>query len=141
MHASRILQSGTTAIQRRNHELAQRSFYDPLTALRTAFLKAMSERSKAELRPTDTFARLGGDESIALLPDVGTQSSALSIAQKLAEAVQASNHVHSLPTRCTASMGIGVYQKDGQSSHELMARVDAAMYGSQSAWPQSNLPR
>lgn len=93
-----------------------------------AFLKAMSVRCKSELRPTDTFARLGGDEFIALLPDVGTRAAAMIVAQKLAEAVHASNHVHSLPISCTASMGIGLYPADGQSTNELMARVDAAMY-------------
>ncbi len=93
-----------------------------------AFLKAMSHRCKSELRPTDTFARLGGDEFVALLPDVGTRADALTVAKKLAEAVHAANHVHTLPISCTASMGIGVYPEDGQSTNELMARVDAAMY-------------
>ena len=93
-----------------------------------AFLKVMSARCKSELRPTDTFARLGGDEFIALLPDAGSRAGALIVAKKLAEAVHASNHVHSLPISCTASMGIGVYPEDGQSTNELMARVDAAMY-------------
>ena len=93
-----------------------------------AFLKAMSHRCKSELRPVDTFARLGGDEFIALLPNVGSRDNALIVARKLAEAVHASNHVHSLPVSCTASMGIGLYPEDGQSTNELMARVDAAMY-------------
>ena len=92
-----------------------------------AFLKAMSVRCKSELRKTDTFARLGADEFIVLLPDVGSRASALIDARKLAEAVHASNHVHSLPISCAASMGIGVYLEDGQSTNELMARVDAAM--------------
>ena len=93
-----------------------------------AFLKAMSHRCKSELRPTDTFARLGGDEFVALLPDVGSLADALTVARKLAEAVHAANHVHTLPISCTASMGIGLYPQDGQSTNELMARVDAAMY-------------
>lgn len=93
-----------------------------------AFLKAMTHRCKSELRPVDTFARLGGDEFIALLPNVGSRENALIVARKLAEAVHAANHVHSLPISCTASMGIGLYPADGQSTNELMARVDAAMY-------------
>ncbi len=92
------------------------------------FLKAMSLRCKSALRPTDTFARLGGDEFIALLPDVGTRDDALVVARKLAEAVHASNHVHSLPISCTASLGVGLYPDDGQATNELIARVDAAMY-------------
>jgi len=98
-----------------------------------AFLKAMSHRCKSELRPTDTFARLGGDEFIALLPDVGSIDNALTVAKKLAEAVHAANHVHTLPISCTASMGIGLYPADGQSTNELMARVDAAMYEAKAA--------
>ena len=92
------------------------------------FLKAVSRRCKSELRPTDTFARLGGDEFIALLPDVGSRANAFTVAKKLAEAVHAANHVHTLPISCTASMGIGLYPDDGLSTNELMARVDAAMY-------------
>lgn len=93
-----------------------------------AFLKAMSHRCKTELRPTDTFARLGGDEFIALLPNVANANDALVVARKLADAVHAANHVHTLPISCTASMGIGLYPQDGLSTNELMARVDAAMY-------------
>ena len=93
-----------------------------------AFLKAVSHRCKSELRPTDTFARLGGDEFVVLLPDVGSHADALTVAKKLAEAVHAANHVHTLPISCTASMGVGLYPEDGQSTNELMARIDAAMY-------------
>jgi diguanylate cyclase (GGDEF)-like protein len=92
------------------------------------FLKSMSTRCKTELRRIDTFARMGGDEFIALLPDVATRDAALLVAQKLAAAVHSSNHVHSLPISCTASMGVGLYPADGLSTNELMARVDAAMY-------------
>ena len=98
-----------------------------------AFLKAMSRRCKAELRPTDTFARLGGDEFIVLLPDVGSMDNALTVAKKLAEAVNIANRVHTLTTLCTASMGVGLYPTDGQSTHELMTRVDAAMYRAKAA--------
>ena len=50
------------------------------------------------------------------------------MARKLSVAVHASNHVHSLPISCTASIGVGLYPDDGKSTNELMARVDAAMY-------------
>ena len=93
-----------------------------------AFLKAMSQRCQSELRRIDTFARLGGDEFIALLPDVGRREDAIAVARKLSVAVHASNHVHSLPISCTASIGVGLYPDDGKSTNELMARVDAAMY-------------
>lgn len=92
------------------------------------FLRAMCSRCRAELRPADTFARLGGDEFIALLPNVDSRNDALVVARKLADAVHAANHVHSLPISCTASIGIGMFPEDGHATNELMARVDAAMY-------------
>jgi diguanylate cyclase (GGDEF)-like protein len=92
------------------------------------FLKVMSKRCQSELRRIDTFARLGGDEFIALLPDVSSMDDALGVARKLSAAVHASNHVHSLPISCTASLGVGLYPNDGKSTNELIARVDAAMY-------------
>lgn len=92
------------------------------------FLKEMSLRCKAELRPSDTFARLGGDEFIALLPNIDSRENALIVALKLADAVHAANHVHTLPISCTASIGIGLFPEDGLATNELMARVDAAMY-------------
>lgn len=79
-----------------------------------AFLVSMSHRCKAELAPTDTFSRLGGDEFIALLPNVSGREEAFLVARRLAQAVHAANHVQTLPISCTASMGIGVFPEDGQ---------------------------
>ena len=97
------------------------------------FLRAMSTRCRAELRATDTFARLGGDEFVVLLPHVDSREHAAIVAAKLAEAVHAANHVHTLPISCTASFGIGLYPEDGRSTNEIMARVDAAMYDAKAA--------
>lgn len=98
-----------------------------------AYLRAMAIKCKSELRATDTFARFGGDEFIALLPEVATRDHALIIARKLADAVHRANHIHSLSNCCTASMGLALYPADGQSTDELLARVDAAMYQAKAA--------
>ena len=98
-----------------------------------AYLRAMTIRCKSELRATDTFARLGGDEFIALLPEVATREDALIIARKLASAVHSANHVHSSENCCTASIGVGLYPLDGESTDQLLARVDAAMYRAKAA--------
>jgi diguanylate cyclase (GGDEF)-like protein len=98
-----------------------------------AYLRAMTVACKSELRPTDTFARLGGDEFIALLPDVATRDNALIVARKLADAVRGANHVHTLANCCSASMGVGLYPRDGDTTEALLARVDAAMYRAKAA--------
>jgi len=98
-----------------------------------AYLRSMTIRCKAELGPTDTFARLGGDEFVVLLPSIATRENALIVARKLAEAVRGANDLHSLTNCCTASMGVGLYSEDRESTTELLDRVDAAMYRAKAA--------
>ena len=59
-----------------------------------------------------------------------TMAAMIAVASLLAKgaAQQRARTIHSLPISCTASMGIGLYPEDGQSTNELMARADAAMY-------------
>lgn len=97
------------------------------------YLREIARRCKSVLRPTDTFARMGGDEFLALLPGVGARSDALAVARKLATAVRESNEVHSLETKCTASIGVVFYPLDGQNVEEMLARADAAMYAAKAS--------
>lgn len=97
------------------------------------YLQEIARRCKSVLRPTDTFARMGGDEFLALLPGVGARSDALAVARKLATAIRESNEVHSLQTKCTASIGVVFYPLDGQNVEQVLSRADTAMYSAKAS--------
>jgi diguanylate cyclase len=96
------------------------------------YLREVAARCIAALRPADTFARMGGDEFVVLLPNVDRQSDALAVAQKLSIAVREANRIHKKDTVCTASIGVGLFPFDAPTPTELIAKVDAAMYRAKS---------
>jgi diguanylate cyclase (GGDEF)-like protein len=97
------------------------------------YLQEVVRRCKAMLRPTDTFARMGGDEFLALLPGVGTREDALTVARKLAACVREANSVHALEQKCTASIGVVFYPLDGDTVEQVLDRADTAMYAAKAS--------
>ena len=104
------------------------------------YLLEVATRCMAALRPADTFARMGGDEFVVLLPGVDRQSDALAIAQKLATAVREANAKHGQTTQCTASIGVGLFPFDAASPTDLISKVDAAMYRAKSGGRDRVMP-
>jgi diguanylate cyclase (GGDEF)-like protein/PAS domain S-box-containing protein len=90
-------------------------------------LQAVSRRLRAALRPSDTVARVGGDEFIVLCENLDSQDDALQLAKRLSGALddpfKVAEHVH----RVTASVGIAVWTP-GATADDLMRDADAAMY-------------
>jgi diguanylate cyclase (GGDEF)-like protein len=90
-------------------------------------LQAVARRLRAALRPTDTVARVGGDEFVVLCEDLESQDEAITVAKRLSGALddpfKVADHTH----RVTASVGIAV-SKPNATVDELMRDADAAMY-------------
>jgi diguanylate cyclase (GGDEF)-like protein len=90
-------------------------------------LQAVSRRLRAALRPSDTVARVGGDEFVVLCEDLDSQDEALTVAKRLSGALddpfKVADHVH----RVTASVGVAVWTP-GATADDLMRDADAAMY-------------
>lgn len=91
-------------------------------------LKAVAERIKGCVRERDTVARLGGDEFAVILTGVSKESTAVSVAKKIIEAIYPPvKHGH-FELRSTASVGITLYPIDGDKPNQLLKNAEIAMY-------------
>jgi diguanylate cyclase (GGDEF)-like protein/PAS domain S-box-containing protein len=89
-------------------------------------LKAVAVRVQAALRPTDTLARIGGDEFVALCEGIDDETAAFGIASRVlaavAEPIDVSGH------EITLSVSVGVAFAFSGDAAELLRNADAAMY-------------
>jgi predicted signal transduction protein with EAL and GGDEF domain len=80
------------------------------------------------VRAGDTLARQGGDEFTILLPDLVHADDLALIADKIMDELRSPFHVAGQEFRATASVGIAVYPRDGDSADMLLKNADIAMY-------------
>jgi len=91
-------------------------------------LKAVAKRIRNVIRNEDTIARQGGDEFIIVVPMLETRDAALSVANKLLDALATPFLVGDLTLDISASIGIALYPDDGTDMEMLLKRSDEAMY-------------
>ncbi|GAB6070145.1 hypothetical protein JCM30760_12420 [Thiomicrorhabdus hydrogeniphila] len=87
----------------------------------------ISKRMLSVLREVDTLSRHGGDEFVALLPDVGEENAA-HVAEKIVHAISQKLQIDAYELFITPSIGIAVYPQDGEDMPTLLKNADAAMY-------------
>jgi diguanylate cyclase (GGDEF)-like protein len=93
-----------------------------------AVLRLAARRMTSRLRGSDTVARIGGDEFLILLPDMGKATSAGIVAESLIESLSEPYLACGKTMSIGASIGIAVYPDHGQTGTELQHRADSAMY-------------
>ncbi|MRD73026.1 EAL domain-containing protein [Rhodocyclus tenuis] len=91
-------------------------------------LKTVAQRLKHCLRAGDTLARLGGDEFTVMLPDLLHADDVVGVAEKIAQELGAPLMLGGQEFRPTASIGIAVFPRDGETVEALIAHADLAMY-------------
>ena len=89
-------------------------------------LKCVASTCAAQLRSTDLFGRIGGEEFAVCLPDTDL-SAALALAERLCAAVARQMVLPPLLPRVTASFGVSALL-DAETYAEWCARADRAMY-------------
>ncbi len=90
------------------------------------------------VRKGDTVARLGGDEFVVLLDGLGTdpaaaQAAALSVSDKIRAALADDVVIDDQNYHSTASIGVALPTRPGQSVADLLRDADLAMYHAKAA--------
>jgi diguanylate cyclase (GGDEF)-like protein len=91
-------------------------------------LKLVAQRLVGCSRKEDTVARVGGDEFVIVMGEIGALSDAQEPACKLIEAVSEAYQVNGLTLRLSTSIGIALYPDDAEAVEALIAVADSALY-------------
>jgi diguanylate cyclase (GGDEF)-like protein len=90
-------------------------------------LTIAAERLRTSLRSCDIIGRPGGDEFVALVPDV-TSSVAEQLAARLTKRLEEPYIVGSETLHCAASIGLALYPEHANTLTGLLRAADQAMY-------------
>ena len=91
-------------------------------------LKKVSERMGRLLRRSDSIARVGGDEFLLLLPEIGQDQDVIHVAQKILCSFQTPFSLDPHELSITVSIGIALYPEHGKDAESLIRNSDSAMY-------------
>jgi diguanylate cyclase (GGDEF)-like protein len=97
-----------------------------------ATLCMAADRLIAVLRPTDTVARIGGDEFVVLAPDILSDLDAMDLSARLIAALSQRATGGEEGERVTASIGIAVSIAGRGAAETLLEHADTAMYRAKS---------
>ncbi len=90
-------------------------------------LTIAAQRLRKALRSQDIIGRPGGDEFVALVPDVSA-TIADKLAIRLAKALEAPYNIGSETMICAASIGLALYPTNANTLTGLLREADQAMY-------------
>lgn len=108
----------------------------------------VARRITSCVREVDTVGRFGGDEFVVILSELDTDKAkskkqAMAVAEKIRQILGEPYRLTVLPEgelepsvvkhRCTASIGVVLFNNNGASQEDLLKLADAAMYQAKSA--------
>jgi diguanylate cyclase (GGDEF)-like protein/PAS domain S-box-containing protein len=91
-------------------------------------LAELGQRLRGTLRDSDTVARFGGDEFVALIEDLATPGDVANVAQKILDVVRRPVEIGDDTCTISASVGISLYPGDGSDLATLLKNADIAIY-------------
>ncbi len=93
-----------------------------------ALLKKVADRLRSTVRPTDTVARIGGDEFVILQTGVREASDTQALARRLVDLVGRTYMVDGHLLTIGASVGVALAPGDGSEADTLLKNADLALY-------------
>jgi len=91
-------------------------------------LKEISTRFSSCIREVDTVARIGGDEFIIILTNIGNKEGVGIVAQKVIDAAGEPFMLQDHHVNIGVSIGVAMYPDHGEESESLLKMADEAMY-------------
>jgi len=92
-----------------------------------AVLREVASRVSAIAGPTDTLARLSGDEFVLLLTGCHDNEDIILAARRLIDAIAQPHTVGGHDVVVTGSVGISIFPRDGGATGDLLKAADAAL--------------
>ena len=96
-------------------------------------IQEMALRLRKVCRPSDTLARLSGDDFSILFRGLRDSGEARKLAESCLDVIRQPLAVQGQTIRATASIGVAVYPEEGQEAEVLQRHAEAAMYCAKSA--------
>lgn len=91
-------------------------------------LRGVADRLRANVRETDTVARISGDEFMLVLPGLTNVDDASRIAQKILAGLRQPFVIAGHELYVSASLGLAIYPHDAKDVEGLLRNADVAMY-------------
>jgi EAL domain-containing protein (putative c-di-GMP-specific phosphodiesterase class I) len=90
-------------------------------------LRMAAERLRRTLRDSDTLARAGGDEFVAVLPGISADDQVKLVTGRMLAALHSPFEVGEHTIYLSASIGVSIYPQHAEDEVRLVALADAAM--------------
>lgn len=100
-------------------------------------LKVISGRLLRCSRKTDLVVRLGGDEFLILLKNIGNDTALTILIERIMESIRKPIRIEGNLVEITGSAGVAICPQDGVDWEELIRKSDEAMYLSKKQEPKT----
>lgn len=97
-------------------------------ALGDALLRAVAQRVHSQIRPSDTLARISGDEFLLLIDPLPSLDALPTLIEQVVDSLKQPFHIEGLEVLTSASVGACIYPLHGRSYEALRRSADNAMY-------------
>ncbi|MDP4006728.1 bifunctional diguanylate cyclase/phosphodiesterase [Methylobacterium sp. NEAU K] len=93
-----------------------------------ALLEKVADRLRSTVRPTDTVARIGGDEFVILQAGVRDAAGTQALARRIVDLIGRTYMVEGHLLTIGASVGVALAPEDGADADKLLKNADLALY-------------
>lgn len=87
----------------------------------------IAKRLVSAIRGCDEVARIGGDEFVAIIEDVGSFGDCISVVERMVASARESCIINDTEVHISISIGVAMFPRDG-NIEQLISAADAAMY-------------